>query len=453
MLKTRKGKSKDIENKKIYLPKQKVNTNRLKLERGITLIALVITIIVLLILAGVTIANLTGENRILTKASQASENTREANAEEQVKLAVSASIGEDGKINLDDLNNELSKIEGLTYNGNPISNSNKIESLPATVTVDGYDITINGNGSIENNPNEGDTEQSVVDGVTIPEGFYYVGGTKDTGLVISDVKGDDLDNTKQGNQFVWVPVENYSEFIRREGYCDGNLQSMLSECGEADSTGTNSLFTETATTQAEAQEMYASVEKNKGFYIGRYETGKDSNGNVVVKKGVDVYNNIQWSANGAMQETQGTTGGAVELARNFDTANNYTSVTSTLIYGGQWDAVMKWMENIENPNATGSLTKYIQDSTGMGWYSNNSGSTVHKAGIDLDSNKSNCVKNIYDLAGNAYEWTMESYNTYARNFRGGHYNDIATAYTTSSRNGDSPSISYDSISFRLTLYL
>ena len=395
-------------------------------QKGITLIALVITIIVLLILAGVTIATLTGDNGILTKAQEASDRTGEANAREQVQLAVAGSYGTDGEINYDDLNNELKKIDGLTYNGNPISDSNKIGSLPATVNVDGYDVTINEDGSVTVGNNAGgDTEtgETVVDGVTIPEGFYYVDGTKETGIVISDVEGDDLNNSKQGNQFVWVPVDNYSEFVRRAGYLNGSEQTLTSDYGEANGTGNNSKVTETATTQTEAQAMYASVKENGGYYIGRYEAGRDSDGNVVVKKGADVYNNVPWSANGNMQETNGTTGGAVELARNFDTANGYTSVTSTLIYGVQWDAVMKWMENIDNSNATGTLTKYIQDSTGMGWYSNNysSGNATHQTGIDVDSNKSNCVNNIYDLAGNVYEWTMESLSTYDRVRRGGNY--------------------------------
>ena len=336
-------------------------TNKMKYlkgARGITLIALVITIIVLLILAAVSIATLTGENEILTQAQNAKERTEEAQGEEE---------------------NRLSEYE------------NKI--------------------------NQYVNEETIVDGVTIPDGFYYVGGTKNSGLVISDVEGDDLDNTKQGNQFVWGPVDTYSEFIRREGYSNGNLQSMLSNCGEANSTGTNSQVTETATTQAEAQAMYASVERNGGFYIGRYESGKDTNENVVVKKGANVYNVIPWSANGEMQETNGTTGGAVELSRNFDTANHYTSVTSTLIYGVQWDAVMKWMENISNLNVEGKT--YIQDSTGMGWYAGNSGYQIHQTGIDVDSKKSNCVNNIYDLGGNVYEWTMESFSSTDRVYRGG----------------------------------
>ena len=316
---------------------------------------------------------------------------------------------------------------------------------------------IDGNGVVSVGDNAGGgnsgTGETVVDGVTIPEGFYHVAGTTvDTGLVISDVEGDDLDNTKQGNQFVWVPV-NYDEFVRREGYSNGSLQSRLSDCGEADSIGTNSKVTETATTQIEAREMYASVKEHGGFYIGRYEAGKDSNGNVVVKKGADVYNEIQWSANGNnMQETEGTTGGAVELARNFDTVNHYTSVISTLVYGVQWDAVMKWMENISNPNVSGKT--YIQDSTGMGWYSNNSGSTVHQTGTDVESNKSNCVNNIYDLAGNVYEWTMESYTTYYRVIRGGGYASTGAGNPASCRNSHVyPSSSNDSIGFRLTLYL
>ena len=71
-----------------------------KKERGITLIALVIIIIVLLILAGVSIATLTGENGILTRASQASEQTKQANAKEQVQLAVAGSYEETGKISI-----------------------------------------------------------------------------------------------------------------------------------------------------------------------------------------------------------------------------------------------------------------------------------------------------------------------------------------------------------------
>ena len=76
-----------------------------------------------------------------------------------------------------------------------------------------------------------DTEavpRRVIDGVTIPDGFYYAGGSKEEGIVISDVEGDDLSNSKGGNQFVWVPVEDYSKFVRQEGYTNGKIDTTMS---------------------------------------------------------------------------------------------------------------------------------------------------------------------------------------------------------------------------------
>ena len=162
-----------------------------KLNKGITLIALVITIIVLLILAAVTIATLTGENGILSNASKAREETEKANAEEQVGIAVVGSIGTDGNVNTDSLNDNLKNISGLTYNDEPISDSNKIGSLPAKVKVDGYEVRINANGSLTTQIIKEYTE----DGVPIPEGFYYVGGTKEEGVVISDSSADENKGT------------------------------------------------------------------------------------------------------------------------------------------------------------------------------------------------------------------------------------------------------------------
>ena len=201
--------------------------------------------------------------------------------------------------------------------------------------------------------------------------------------------------------------------------------------------------------------MYASVKRNEGFYIARYEAGNDGNGNVVLKKGADVYNNIPWSENGQLQETTGTTGGAVELSRNFANVKNYKTVTSTLIYGVQRDAVMKWMENVSNPNVEGKT--YIQDSTGMGWYSDNynSGNSDHKTGIDIgEENKgSNQVKKIYDLAGNVFEWTMESYGISCRIIRGGGYSATGSDLPASNRATQDPPNSSSDVGFRPTLFL
>ena len=454
-----------MEKKKISKTKEK-----LKGRNGITLIALVITIIVLLILAGVTIASITGENGILSKATNARDNNVKASAEERVKTEVLGSYGSDGKLSLDDLNNNLQNIEGLKYNEKEISDDNKIEGLPATVNVDGYDVVITEQGNVEKPKTvedaksddmltKSDDTEITVDNKTvkIPAGFKVAddsGNTIDEGIVIEDSKK---------NQFVWVPVskENFeTEFIRREGYMEGTLQENLSECGEADATGVNTdkSVKESETTKQEAIKMYASVKRNEGFYIARYEAGKEGK-EVVSKKGADVYNNIPWSAKGEIKESDETTGGAVELSRDFANSNNYKTVTSTLIYGVQWDAVMKWMENVSNPNVEGKT--YIQDSTGMGWYSDNynSGNSDNKTGIDIgEENKgSNQVKKIYDLAGNVSEWTMESVYGFVRSYRGGNFSDGGTDnlnYPASSRNNNThPSLSFIEIGFRSTLFL
>ena len=123
-----------------------------KNSKGITLIALVITIIILLILAGVTIATLTGDNGILTQAGKAKDKTTEAESIERVQVEVAGSYGIDGTIDKEQLNKNLKNINGLIYNEKPLSDNNKIANLPATVTLNGYYIVINANGGVEKIP-------------------------------------------------------------------------------------------------------------------------------------------------------------------------------------------------------------------------------------------------------------------------------------------------------------
>ena len=437
-----------------------MNRSKIKTNKGITLIALVITIIVLLILAGVTIAMITGDNGIITKAKEAKQKTTEAGAKEKVQTEVAGSIGADGNINIDELNRNLQNISGIKYNGNAISDSNKITSLPAIVELDGYKTIVGADGKIKEKMtlqtakqnemlnNDENSYINLTDGlVVIPAGFKVAedsGTTIDEGIVIEDSKQ---------NQFVWVPVsqENFeSEFVRREGYESGSQQSYLTDCGEADETGINTKVEETKTTKQEAKDMYASVKKNEGFYIGRYEAGKSEDGKVVVQKNANVYSDIPWSSTGEMTESEtATTGGAVELSRNFAKENNYKTVQSTLIYGVQWDAVMNWMKDM---NSTVSGKKYYQDSTGMGWHSGVSGNSDHKTGIDLNGGK-NQVKKVYDLAGNVWGWTMESHNADCRVFRGGSYGNTGSDGPASIRNSYAPSNGSFYIGFRPTLFL
>ena len=122
--------------------------NQIKRTKGITLIALVITIIVLLILAGVTIASLTGDNGLLQKATSAKQENEEASALEKVKVEVAGSYGLDGKIDIDELNKNLKRITGLKYNDDSLSNSNRITEFPIDLELNGFRFTIADNGKV-----------------------------------------------------------------------------------------------------------------------------------------------------------------------------------------------------------------------------------------------------------------------------------------------------------------
>ncbi len=104
-------------------------------KRGITLIALVITIVVLLILAGVAIATLTGNNGILTRATEAKNKTEQTSTEEELQLAVQGSWGTNGKIDIGSLNENFKKIDGIS--GLPISKlPNRISLKNETYQID-----------------------------------------------------------------------------------------------------------------------------------------------------------------------------------------------------------------------------------------------------------------------------------------------------------------------------
>ena len=197
-----------------------------KSTKGITLIALVVTIIILLILAGVSIAMLTGNNGVLTQAKSAKENTRVGEVQEKVKLAAQAALtanlgnGIEKEKFQEELNNMFTQGEqvGLEYD-----ETNK----KYTVTVDKYEVEVSNMGAVgeakeaviqakltltykNTEQKAGENVAKVVDkNVPIPTNFYYVGGTKDTGVVISDNSADEnqgVDSNLSGNQFVWVPV-------------------------------------------------------------------------------------------------------------------------------------------------------------------------------------------------------------------------------------------------------
>ena len=199
--------------------------NKLIKQNGITLIALVITIIVLLLLAGVSISMLSGQDGILSKSVDAKNKQEEAREKEELEIARQEAL--------------LSKFD---------SDAMQYEDLE---------------GDFGNLQKEEYKENiaKVVDGVPIPKGFSHVNGTtKDNGLVIVD---------SEGNEFVWVPVT-----------------TTLSETMDADESDNDRNIT-IEQKQNEFDNMSKSVSIYGGFYVGRYETGGFNSTKVVSKKGED----------------------------------------------------------------------------------------------------------------------------------------------------------------------
>ena len=335
-----------------------------------------------------------------------------------------------------------------------------------------------------------------VDGVPIPNGFYYVGGSEETGLVISDnpidekdwdetTATDNVSSDLQGNQFVWVPVENPKNFfidetatlntkatgtgaenevttnvysnltIRSEEqsyYTAGAPGTEMTEDGD-DVTrepdllssydtdaqyydnilGFNSTKDMADSFVKEYKAMSDSIKKYNGFYIGRYElTG-------TVEAPTEKAGEVLSAAKA------GNWYNLYKACQNVVTEKN--NVKSTMIYGVQWDAVCSWLED------SGFDT---DDSSSWGNYNDSSGDAdVEGAGSKQNTGHSEYWKanNIYDLAGNCSEWTQEAGNTDDRIMHGGRYNESGSSNPGADRTYAVPYGSLDGNSSRATLYM
>ena len=306
----------------------------------------------------------------------------------------------------------------------------------------------------------------VVDGVTIPGGYYYVGGTKAKGIVISDNANDnELDKGKEnvrrdlaGNQWVWVPVETPSSLyttvdagialagstgVKTTKYTNTIISGQTrvkpgdaNGCREPDiltdstygdtderakTAGFSSLANMAETMKSDYEEMIASLEKYKGFYIGRYEL----------------------TANGEKTGATQTSVNWWELYKNCTTLAVGSKVKTRMIWGLQWDATCNWLDS-------SGFSK--TDSRTWGNYRNNTADgrgSLQNTGYS-ESWKAN---NIYDFAGNCYEFTQEAGSTDNRTVRGGNYPNHGHYYPASRRNYDSLTSPSGFAGSRPTLYL
>ncbi len=440
---------------------------RLKTHKGITLIALVITIIVLLILAGVAIATLTGDNGIIAKAQQAKMQNDKANEKEQIDLAVLASkINNDASIDKKTLRKELDGISNLIESGIPTSDEYSFPLILVGKTGTEYEIdedanvsekidysevvvpTITATGNLANKPNIKEVREG---NIPIPEGYNYIKGDKIGGAIITDAASGE---EKVGNEFVWVPVDTLSDMAVPTTGKDAN--NFLNYRGvlynwEKDNTGktqydwsadstsfrepanldskydsTNMMQNWNSTLyQEEYNKMVRSVSNYGGFYVGRYEMSiNDTSKNAQSKYGETSATAEKTSANQWY--------GLYNKAKTYAPENADSKVVSSMIWGSQWDAMLRWMKN-NDIDVTGLIPK-----------------DYNQTRITGGANKDK-LNNVYDLLGNSIEFTQEAYTTTYRTLRGGHY--LFNSVPSYRSNNCFPTDTFFVIGSRLTLYV
>lgn len=331
-----------------------------KFNQGITLVALVVTIVVLLILSSVSLNLVLGDNGIIVKAKEAAETTAAA----QEKEAMERNLLEK------ELENSL--------------------STPAVEPTDG---------------------------VKIPTGFYYVGGTKASGIVISDNKNDKNKYRNQkvvgtdllGNQYVWIPCTTDSsssdlQYARTEWGVevdgDDNSRAIKDELTLTDASvtysdadtanGINADVSKEIVAQIKAEK--ASVAQYGGYYIGRYEVGRNSD-TAVVKYNQTPYASIIWST-------------AYGLAKKIITNSE---VNSYLCSSYAWDTAVNFIQNNSTAKNYATSIEGFNGNWNPQAVKDPSGNVIKPAGTSQQLNTGLTTQfcNIFDMGGNEAEFTTE----------------------------------------------
>ena len=393
-------------------------------NKGITLVALIITIVVMLILVAVSV-NVIIKSNLIGTAEKATNKYKTASEEESKGGVI--------------------EIDGKKYNSIEDYMAGK-EKLP--------DIKAG----------ERATENSNYNGVTIPKGFTVSGISTeqkvDNGLVIYDIpegttpdwSNPDSVKTKY-NQFVWIPVEvkstdtenSIANFYRSKWTANASTggertKGLSTDYTEPYSYDTTNNYDQTNGIADQIAELTKSIYKYGGFYIGRYEAGSttertDSSSpkaEFVVQQDKYPYNYIKWG-----KSMSDVSEGAVYLCNNlYSKTNTNYGATSMLCTGANWDSMLDFIKDSSH-SITDSTTwgNYIDSETytiNRGKYAEfnhtleNFQDVVNEYSKEKDKSillttgatERNCSRNIYDVAGNISEWTTESIYSRYRVSRG-----------------------------------
>ena len=380
---------------------KKTMKTKIKQEKGITLIALVVTIVVLLILAGVSVNALFGNSGIIEKAKDAQ------NKMDQAKQNDLDSINE--------LNNWIDgKINGTTGGGTTGGDANP-STTPKISTLVGKIVDKNTKA-----------EDAYGNKITIPKGFKVVAHGTVAGSATYTYSGDNIpavqdgiviENGTDGNQFVWVPVGTINnksgdsrgttstitlgryEFDSKTGALKSNTPVQVASVENCTQEVTiNTYYKELSTSRISssssenttARDLKTFIETslaNGGYYIARFEASGTAS-KITSKYNQTLLTNItQPNAAKAAREMYGEVKENNELVYASDLINSYA-----------WDTAIIFIQT------------YSTETDASSYASENKGPRDGQKNTGLSNDK---YCNIWDMSGNAYEWTTE-YSTLSR---------------------------------------
>ena len=419
-------------------------------NKGVTLIALAVTIVVMLILAGVTISVLNGENGIVKQAQKAKEESKIKELKEKVRIDIAGKRVENinGELRVSVLKEILDKY----FDNVPVETQITSETkLKAKEEYGKYEMKISDIDVGEITYETSYTIFKDVNGeqVPIPEGYIVSENSDENivnkGLVISD---------SRGNEYVWISCtvdssSNKLQYKRTEWGVekDGtdNSRAIKDELTLKDidvtysktdtDNGINEEISKEIVAQINAEKE--SIKKYGGYYIGRYEVGKD-NKTAVIKAEQEPYVNIKWSK-------------AYELAKGIGGGEG---ATTYLCSSYSWDTAINFIQNTTGKNYATSIIGFNGN-----WKSqevkDSSGKVIKPVNTAqrLNTGLTTALCNIYDMGGNVGEFTTELNPGTSETvvLRGGNYNyDVIPAgYRWDDYSGGASS----DYGFRATLFL
>lgn len=304
---------------------------------------------------------------------------------------------------------------------------------------------------------------NMIDGVIIPDGFYYVGGTRKWGLIISDEKEDEnkysgatsVGTDLAGNQFVWIPVDDIKDYKR---VASGSQVATGEIDTETNSEKINSSSSNTGYfTEKLPDDEKNSVDMYKGFYLGRYEAGdkestesknyRDKNSSttntVKIKRGQAPYNYV-------------TLAQAQELVKSFKIKHG-NELNFKLPSSYAWDAMMTFIPKNEGISYTewGLMPgNFYNTSVGYIDFSGNKAGKMPSISRLVTTGCSSVIKNIYDIAGNVEEMTTEKYSDTSKIVsRGDSYLGISSGSSSANSRAYISDSANSSNGFRIALFL